>query len=375
MLKGYLSLQVEPQKNKIKILKAIDQIEAKGDTNIGGAMTTALQVLMQRRYINDQTCVFLLSDGKDTTGENAFMNVKSIIDWSAFHCMHDYIINTYGYGNDNDSVTLNNISNLKNGNFYFVENSNMIDEFFGESIGSIMTTIGQNAVINITTVQSNSFNNKVMFEKIYGGKEMRSNFRINNDNTECSTLIKKLMIGTSRDFLFQLQIPELADSLIENQAFILVSATAQIESIDGKTKIEKTANFKIMISNYEEKIEDNLDFAFHLYRLKVGEVVEEARFQADQQNYGSAKNILFALIEEMKNIKQDEKIKLLMLELGTAIRDISPQVYQITGKKNICNTFKSCVNQVSMPTSNLKSINSNKLNSKINCMIQSNKKY
>jgi len=65
---------------------------------------------------------------------------------------------------------------------------------------------------------------------------MKNVFKINKDNTQCSTFIKKMLIGISRDFLFELYIPELKGNTSQLKNVSLVNATLQIESIEGSKK-------------------------------------------------------------------------------------------------------------------------------------------
>jgi len=361
--------------NKKYIIHSIDSIHAGGQTNIVKGMNVGLEILKQRKFINEQTYMFLLSDGKDNNGSYAFDKFQSLaLYYESSYKLSDYIINTFGYGNDNDASTLNSIAEIKNGNYYFVQNCEMIDEFFGDALGSIMTTVGQNAVLNISTIQNKSLVKRPIIKNIYGGKEMKNVFKINKDNTQCSTFIKKMLIGISRDFLFELYIPELKGNTSQLKNVSLVNATLQIESIEGSKKIEKSSSFKIDISTMTEKIEENEDFTFHLYRLRTGEAVEVAKLHADQQNFGKAKTVIDELIKEMKKLKKNEKILLLIQELENTIKDVNPKVYNVSGNKSIQNTIKGTIKQEKIASSSLNLINTNKVQSKINETIKIIKK-
>jgi Ca-activated chloride channel family protein len=66
--------------NKIKLLEMINSIQVSGSTNIEAGIHLGLKILKQRKYINDQASIFLLSDGIDDRKLCVKERVKAIID-------------------------------------------------------------------------------------------------------------------------------------------------------------------------------------------------------------------------------------------------------------------------------------------------------
>lgn len=58
------------QENKNLYKQIIQNLYVKGSTNIGLAMKSALEIIRDRKHINEVTSIFLLSDGEDTCGNN-----------------------------------------------------------------------------------------------------------------------------------------------------------------------------------------------------------------------------------------------------------------------------------------------------------------
>lgn len=51
--------------NKRLMIRLIEEMEASGSTNIQDPLQAAIELLYKRRYLNDISSIFLLSDGKD----------------------------------------------------------------------------------------------------------------------------------------------------------------------------------------------------------------------------------------------------------------------------------------------------------------------
>ena len=65
-----------------------------------------------RKYRNNVTSIFLLSDGVDDTFPEIKEQIKSVNEIFTIH--------TFGFGEDHDAKIMTSICNLKSGSFYFV---------------------------------------------------------------------------------------------------------------------------------------------------------------------------------------------------------------------------------------------------------------
>ena len=55
-----------------------------------------------------------------------------------------FTINSFGFGNDHDPELMNKISQYKDGNFYFVEKLDTVDEMFVDALGGLFSVVAQN---------------------------------------------------------------------------------------------------------------------------------------------------------------------------------------------------------------------------------------
>lgn len=123
-------------------------------------MKMALSVLKHRKYKNPVSAIFLLSDGVD---EGAEERVKS--DLNQYNIRDPFTIKTFGFGRDVCPKIMAEIAHLKEGQFYFLPNLNLIDECFMEALGGLVSVIANHVQL---TVKPNSSN--ISLKKAYGDK-------------------------------------------------------------------------------------------------------------------------------------------------------------------------------------------------------------
>jgi hypothetical protein len=60
-----------------------------------------------------------------------------------------FTINSFGFGKNHDAEMMSNISKSKDGNFYFVDKLDVVDECFIDALGGLMSTVATNLVIKM----------------------------------------------------------------------------------------------------------------------------------------------------------------------------------------------------------------------------------
>lgn len=58
-------------------------------------------------------------------------------------------MHTFGYGADHDEKILNSIAKFQNGNFYYIESNEFVDECFLTCLGNLMSVLGKNAKVQV----------------------------------------------------------------------------------------------------------------------------------------------------------------------------------------------------------------------------------
>ena len=63
------------------------------------------------------------------------------------NCNQTLTINTFGFGKDHDPKIMTNIAQFKNGNFYFIEKLDTLDECFVDALGGLISVVAKNIKI------------------------------------------------------------------------------------------------------------------------------------------------------------------------------------------------------------------------------------
>jgi hypothetical protein len=353
------SLLKMTEANKTKTLTALNLVQASGGTDIAAGVTMALNILKQRRYTNSVTSVLLLSDGLDG---GADQKIKSSLQ----HCnlKDTFTLNTFGYGADHDPKLMSSIAQLKEGNFYFVEKLDTVDECFIDCLGGLISVVGQDVQVSVKPEPSEMFPN-IQITKGYGMEGIWKKY-----NDIHYTTLSQLVSGKRKDYLLEIQIPKTSKELPDTMRNLkIASATVSLKTLHGATVL-KVVDLITSFCNEVEELKDpefDKDVMFHYYRVRSAEIMEQARLLSDQRKYDEAKKILTNFKEDITNskVKDDEAIKNLIKDLDLAISHVKPDIYEYSGRHYMHQNINAQMNQ----QSNLGG-NNNYQNRTQMCMVQ-----
>ncbi|KAL4451096.1 hypothetical protein ABPG74_021418 [Tetrahymena malaccensis] len=226
-------LSIESKDNINSIKGEINRLVAKGGTNICQGMQLAFDVLKQRRYKNPITSVFLLSDGLNDGAENKIRDLLKQLNFYQNYNEENFTIQTFGFGKDHDPNLMDKISQLMDGNFYYIGDIHRIDECFIDALGGLFSVISQNVSINVQVPQQ--MREQIRIVKTYGDiwhtKEPYYEYSIN---------INQLLSGVSKDYILEM---ELDSKLIEDlQCIHEIHSEEEIQSSEN---IGSNKNFDI----------------------------------------------------------------------------------------------------------------------------------
>jgi len=335
--------------NKEIALKKLQDVRGRGGTNINLGMCRAFEVLKQRREMNPVSSIFLLSDGLD---EGAQQKVKSSLE--RYSISEDITINTFGFGNDHDPQLMSDIADLRDGNFYFVEKLDTVDEAFVDCLGGLLSSLGQNVTIKISPEKSNIFNEDVEIVKAYGEASMWA-----KEGNSYITKVSNIISGRQKDFVLELKIPINQKELQDHEKSVKVaSTTVTMTGLNGKIITKTTDLFITLLNEIEEVKEEeeaDRDVMKNFYRVKGASILSEAKKLADKSKYEEAKKLLQSFKEELEGsfLKEEEFIKNLIKDINKASEDVNPDVYDIFGRHNMMENARAQMHQ----KVNLKSAN------------------
>lgn len=99
----------------------------------------------------------MFSDGKDTQGNSALDIQKYLKEQKTIN----FTIHSFGFGESHDDSVLTSLSDIKNGNFYYIKDQKFIDQCFISCLSYLLSTIVVKAKLKIF------FKEKIDVQKIY----------------------------------------------------------------------------------------------------------------------------------------------------------------------------------------------------------------
>ncbi|CAD8129944.1 unnamed protein product [Paramecium sonneborni] len=309
-------LKCTTKTNKQYFTQLIEQIYSNGGTNISSATEIAFEQIKRRKYRNNVTSIFLLSDGQD---ENAKISITKQLQ----RINEEFTIFTFGFGKDHDAQMMTSISNLKHGSFYFVQDTSLLDEFFVDAFGGLISVVGKELKINVTLKSSKPFQDIKMY-KTYGKM-----WEYNQNSYQIT--LPQLTQGSRKDFVFILELPKFIMKIKDNQRHqLIMEAKLQINDPSTNKTIFKQSNLFLTFFNHDEKIEQNeedLEVQTQYYRVIVTEIIDQAQKACEQQQFQEAQD----KIDQM--ILQIQKNQRLLSNCPQLIQDLN-QAKQATEKYN-----------------------------------------
>lgn len=84
------------------------------------------------------------------------------------------IIHTFGFGSDHDADMMSSLSNLGSGSFYFVHNISLLDEFFVDALGGLVSAVAEDITIKAISYPDFPLDDICIY-KTYGNMWKESN--------------------------------------------------------------------------------------------------------------------------------------------------------------------------------------------------------
>ena len=343
-------LQRVTEINKPTIIAAIKGLFAEGGTMITEGMNRAVRVIKERKYKNAVTSVFLLSDGQDELKTEAIERIKKLFE--ANQSIDNFTVHSFGYGRDHDPNLMSSIAKLKDGNFYFVQEVDTVEECFVDAIGGLISVVGQDVTITIQPVKSEVFPN-LEIKKAFGGSDLWKEM-----NGTYSTGISQLPSGKSKNYILELLIPKCTKTLTDQQKEVVIAKALVTIKIPNSSEVwKKECELKIKLVNEDEELPQqqiaDKDLFSNYYRVRSAEIMMEAKKLAEKADYEGGRKILQNFKEELSKsaVKDEPMVKGLLDDIETTIKEMQPKVYEEVGQHRLAQQVISHMEEKSNPCS------------------------
>ncbi|EAR91045.1 Von willebrand factor type A (vWA) domain was originally protein (macronuclear) [Tetrahymena thermophila SB210] len=341
--KVLLELTQLTKNSKKKIQKTVDELQAGGGTQIGFGMQKAFDIIKERTNSKNLASIFLLSDGQDNCG---FSQTQHFMNQSKIE--YPFCIDCFGFGDDHDSLTLSKINQLQQGTFNFIRDISQIDDAFTIILAGIKTFVAQNVKISV------NFGNTELMNGITVSKTYGSEWKKIQDK-QYEIQLNHLMAGRSKDFVFELQIPQFEMKLTDQQRYqIIGSAKIKANSLNqGKKKITKKANLMVElflnteVQKKDLEKEDDEKVAINHFRVIAGEAMGTVLAQADKNQFENSQSLLNEIINKIKNskYKNNPTILNLLKDLHNCQQAAQSSNYSTFGRGYVMNAQQVTIGQ------------------------------
>lgn len=306
---------------KQKSEKVINDIFARGGTNLCDGLVEGCYLIPESNNENSVTSVLLMTDGQTNVGITSQIGILKQLQ----HSLRDHpnvVVNTFGYGADHDAQLLQEIATSTKGSYYFIESDETIGAAFADCIGGLISVIGQNVELTITVPTSSSSSSSSASDIEIS--KIRGNYQVNKLSTNNGYRIRigDIQAGENRDILFDVRIPSLSNDGSSNVSCDKYAvACLKLTYFDVIDETMKEISSSVIISRVpQEDLKDDenqpsLLVDQHKNRVKASEMMSEAATLTEAGNHDEARQILENLKEYLNaSVSRNEAFCLGLIE-------------------------------------------------------------
>jgi len=271
----YYSLQNLTKENKSFLNNEINNIRARGGTNILSGLEQAVYVIKNScNNSKNVASILLLSDGQDNfLDENGLANgLKNLTKGLGL----SFTLNTFGYGDNHDAKIMNKLANLRDGSFFYVEDYSKISEYFVTVLGGCVSVISKQVNLQLKII-----NNNCKIIKVYGEDKLYSH---QSGPNFFNTTMLQFICGKEYTFVLEVFIDE---SKIKIDDEILNVEINYEDTTQNNKLIRKRQNYlyKLKDLNYLKANEEYI-------RVYVYYILDEAMKLKDRDENQKGKKLL-----------------------------------------------------------------------------------
>lgn len=350
--KKVMGLKRVNQANMDGIKKIIQSsLVASGSTSIPAGMEQAIRILKNRKQKNQIVSVFLLSDGNDNDN-NADSVIRNMLQINVSDL--EFTIHSFGFGDDHDSRLLSEISKMRNGNFYYIQELEQINECFVNAFGGLLSIVGREALLQVKLEKDGHKIKELSdlkWHKTYGDF-----WKLQPNTNIYEIYIQNLINGMKRDYVFDIQIPRITSNINDNQRDeILVTCTLTSKAISNDEVVTAKSTLHAKFYHEEEENKEaneelNEEVVINLFRVQVGEVIEKAVKLAESNQHADALKEIDTLINKILISKHSKnaQLKKFVEQLETSKENCKPEVFNDYGRHALINESEVTMKQTGL---------------------------
>jgi len=132
--------------NKTKALLRLQDIDARGSTDLHGGWTAGADALKAHLTADSVSRCLLLTDGLTNVG---LVEPPALAAYAADLRASGIGTSTFGVGQDFDETLLNAIADAGGGHFYFIERPEQIPDYMTSELGELLDTVAREVTVDV----------------------------------------------------------------------------------------------------------------------------------------------------------------------------------------------------------------------------------
>jgi len=294
----------------------------------------------QTRTATSVCSVWLFTDGMANAGDTS----QNVITKKATELLQGFPISlsTFGYGAGHNEQLLSAIAEVGHGQYYFVDDPQLIGAAMVECLGGLLSVVGQCLKLKLTAPPGSEL------KKVY------SSFETTTQDNETVVSLPDIFSEETRDIMCKVKVTSVPMALPEAMPTIV----AELTYTDPTTSSSVTVTTKATVERPEvapenQEVPDIVDEQKN--RIVAAEAIEVARAAANSGNFEVARERLKAvsgavscsksaatpycqkLMEDIQDVEQGMATPQLYAEMG---RQQAQQMVNLHSKQRACGTKK-----------------------------------
>jgi len=282
---------------KSSITDSIRQLEARGSTDLHGAVVKGIEEVEKNLQNNYMNRVILLSDGQANVGLLDIIDINKDLQKRIKN--KPISVSTLGLGADFNEILLEGLSSQFKGNYYYIEESNFIPRLVSRELTGLLSLLWKNLEISFEA------SSQISIKEVLGYTPK-----------DFSTYIGEVR---SLDELYVICKYPIPSDLTAGQEIKVILRYDNV--VNKQDKQEQVFNFPIEISTEKTDLEEDIAIITNLELYAMGNDIESARQKMEAGDYTTATEVIEKRITIMKDLSDkqpgDERlgVKLKFLEL------------------------------------------------------------
>eukprot|EP00549_Striatella_unipunctata_P003777 CAMPEP_0118692340 /NCGR_PEP_ID=MMETSP0800-20121206/11220_1 /TAXON_ID=210618 ORGANISM="Striatella unipunctata, Strain CCMP2910" /NCGR_SAMPLE_ID=MMETSP0800 /ASSEMBLY_ACC=CAM_ASM_000638 /LENGTH=502 /DNA_ID=CAMNT_0006590297 /DNA_START=208 /DNA_END=1716 /DNA_ORIENTATION=- len=294
--------------NKTNAVQTINKLDARGGTNMSGAIGLAVQEMtsgsaatMNKKDDNVVNCIFLLTDGHATSGVLDPTQLTALTR-GLLSDTNNISLYCFGYGEDHDGNLLAQMAQTTpSGTYYFIQQDSHVKTAFGDALGGILSVVAQNVSLTIR-VDESARNMGVSIVKIHNDDAVQL-----DDNGSFRVPLGDVYAEETRDILTEIKLVQQLDLRQDITRFLRIDITKRNPERPhyhptALNKLVQTPPHTVSISRLmhsPETSEENVHVAVQLLRVKATHAMKEANDMASNHHFAKANHTIESNMDDI----------------------------------------------------------------------------